>query len=133
MLYPMFMLVMLTYVIMLITVRARMGSVRSGALPVSYYALMEGDNIPEFIHKTSRHFSNLFEMPLLFYTAGVLYIALGLTDPLPITLAWGFVLARVVHSCIHLGYNNVLHRLIAFGIGNLFVLGMWITIVSAAD
>ena len=31
-----------------------------------------------------------------------------------------------------LGYNNVMHRLIVFGIGNLSVLGMWILIVSAA-
>jgi hypothetical protein len=133
MLYPMFVLVMLTYVIMLITVRARMGSVRSGKVPASYYALMSGHEVPEFIHKTSRHFSNLFEVPLLFYTAGVLYIALGLSDPLPISLAWGFVVARVIHTCIHLGYNNVLHRLIVFGTGNLFVLAMWIAIVSAAD
>ena len=133
MLYPMFMLVMLTYVIMLITVRVRLGSVRSGTVPVNYYALMSGHEVPEMVAKTSRQFSNLFEVPVLFYTAGLLYLVLGLTDSFPVNCAWAYVAARTVHSCIHLGYNNVLHRLIVFGVSNLCVLAMWISIVAAAD
>jgi hypothetical protein len=133
MLYPMFMLVMLTYVIMLVTVRTRIGSVRRGEVPLGYFKLMAGQDIPEMVTKTSRHFSNLFEVPVLFYVAGVLYIALGLTDPFPISCAWAFVAARIVHTVIHLGYNNVLHRLVVFGFSNLCVLAMWISIVSAAD
>lgn len=133
MLYPMFMLVMLTYVVMLITVRVRLGSVRSGRVPLDYFALMSGHEVPEMVAKTSRHFSNLFEVPVLFYTAGLLYLVLGLSDSLTIYLAWAYVVVRVVHTCIHLGYNNVLHRLIVFSVSNLCVLAMWISIVIAAD
>lgn len=32
---------------------------------------------------------------------------------------------RMVHSLIHLRYNSVLHRLVAFGIGVIIVQVMW--------
>lgn len=85
------------------------------------------------VAKTSRQLSNLFEMPVLFYVGGLLTIALDMTGTFPIVCAWAFVVTRIVHTCIHLGYNNVLHRLLVFGFGNLCVLAMWISIVSAAQ
>ncbi len=42
MLYPMFMLVMLTYVVLLVTVRVRTGAVRDGSVPITYFSLMQG-------------------------------------------------------------------------------------------
>ncbi|MFN3164180.1 MAG: hypothetical protein ACE37N_12060, partial [Pseudohongiellaceae bacterium] len=67
MLYPMFMMVMLTYVVMLITVRVRTSAVNRGDIEASYFSIFQGENIPEMVHKTNRHFDNLFEMPVLFY------------------------------------------------------------------
>ena len=84
MLYPMFTLVMLSYVVLLITVRVRMGAVREGAVPISYFSLMQGQDVPEMVAKTSRQLSNLFEMPVLFYVGGLLYIALDMTGTFPI-------------------------------------------------
>ena len=133
MLYPMFIMVILTFVILLFTLRTRVSAVRKGEVSLSYYSLFQGEEVPEMVAKTSRHFSNLFEIPVLFYSAGVLYIALGLTDAITIYCAWIFVAARVVHTCIHLGYNNVMHRLVVFGIGNVSVLVMWLSIVSASN
>ena len=130
MLYPMFFMVMLTFAISLFTLRIRLTSVRIGEVSLSYYSMFQGKEIPDLVIKTSRNVANLFEVPILFYTAGVLYIALEMSDSVPVTLAWLFVIARVIHSGIHLSYNNVMHRLIVFGLGNLPVLGMWISIVS---
>ncbi len=132
MLYPMFIMVILTFMILLFTLRVRIASVRKGDVSMSYYSLFRGEEVPEMVAKTSRHFSNLFEVPVLFYSAGVLYVALDMTIQFPVTCAWVFVTARVVHTCIHLGYNNVMHRLVMFGIANLSVLAMWIAIVSEA-
>ena len=95
--------------------------------------MFQGEEIPDLVIKTSRNVANLFEVPVLFYTAGVLYVALEISDSVPVTLAWLFVIARVIHTGIHLSYNNVMHRLIVFGLGNLSVLGMWISIVSSAN
>ena len=132
MLYPLFFMVMLTFVILLFTLRIRLASVRRGEVSLSYYSLFQGEEIPDLVIKTSRNVANLFEVPVLFYAAGVLYVALEMSDPVPVTLAWVFVTARLIHTGIHLSYNNVMHRLIVFGLANLSVLGMWISIVSSA-
>lgn len=132
MLYPLFFMVLLTFVILLFTLRVRVASVREGDVSLSYYSMFQGEEVPEIVQKTNRHFANLFEVPVLFYGAGILYIAMEMTNPAPVALAWVFVAARVIHTCIHLGYNNVMHRLVVFGIGNVSVLGMWILIVSTA-
>ena len=132
MLYAMFALVILTMVIMVLTARVRIESVQSGTVPQSYYSLMEGHDIPDFVAKTTRNFNNLFEVPTLFYAGGAVYLALDQAGQLPIISAWIFVAARVMHSIIHLSYNNVLHRLVIFAIGNLSVLVMWLGIVNAA-
>ena len=132
MLYAMFVLVILTMVIIVLTARVRIESVQSGTVPQSYYSLMEGHDIPDFVAKTTRNFNNLFEVPTLFYAGGAVYLALDQAGQLPIISAWIFVAARVMHSIIHLSYNNVLHRLVIFAIGNLSVLVMWLGIVNAA-
>jgi len=132
MLYALFVLVILTMVIMVLTARVRIESVQSGTVPQSYYSLMEGHDIPDFVAKTTRNFNNLFEVPTLFYAGGAVYLALDQAGQLPIVSAWVFVAARVMHSIIHLSYNNVLHRLVIFAIGNLSVLVMWLGIVNAA-
>ena len=73
MLYPMFFMVMLTFVIVLFTLRIRLAFVRRGEVSLSYYSMFQGEDIPDLAIKTSRNVTNLFEVPaVLFYTAGVL-------------------------------------------------------------
>ena len=93
MLYPMFFMVMLTFVIVLFTLRIRLAFVRRGEVSLSYYSMFQGEEIPDLAIKTSRNVTNLFEVPVLFYTAGVLYVALEISDSVPVTLAWLFVIA----------------------------------------
>ena len=74
----------------------------------------------------SNNLKNLFELPILFYTAILLSLVLMIQDPLLVRLAWGFVLLRIVHSVVHCTYNNVHHRFAAYAISSLFLLFMWI-------
>jgi len=60
------------------------------------------------------NFSNLFEMPVLFYAAILLALTLMLSDPVLVALAWLYVALRYVHSFIHTTYNSVWHRFYAF-------------------
>ena len=57
MLHAMFLLVILTTVIMALTARVRIGSVKSGDLPQNYDSLMQGHDIPDFVAKISITFS----------------------------------------------------------------------------
>lgn len=71
------------------------------------------------------NFSNLFEVPVLFYTLTVLLYVTGIADRLLLTLAIVFVIARYAHSLIHITYNRVMHRFIAYVIGTLVLWLMW--------
>ena len=77
--------------------------------------------------------ANLIEVLVLFCAAGILYIALEMSGSIRVTLAWLFVVARPIHTGIHLSYNNVMHRLIVYSVVNLSVLDMWIPIVPSAS
>ena len=74
----------------------------------------------------SNNLKNLFELPILFYTAILLSLLLMIQDPLLVQLSWGFVGLRVVHSVIHCTYNNVNHRFVAYAVSSLFLLFIWI-------
>lgn len=120
-------MVAVTFVVMTIMFLSRVHSIRTQAVKISYYGLFQG-NAPDYVEKATRHFSNMFQMPVLFYAVTVLCIAVGLVTPALSLLAWLYVAARSVHAIIHLTYNNVTHRLAAFAIGNVCLLGLWIIV-----
>lgn len=124
MLYPMFALVLWTFVIAFRLLFLRVKAIKAGRLTLSQFRFNTGD-IPDNILQTSKNYSNLFEIPVLFYVAGAVALALR-TDSLAMTIAaWLFVLARIIHSGIHLTSNNVLHRFRAYAFGNLCVMVIW--------
>jgi hypothetical protein len=130
MLYPVIGMVVLTFIVLLVGLCARISAVKTGHLTPNSFRLIPTDGAPEGIIKTTRHFSNLFEMPVLFYVACILCLSLGLTSKTLMALAWLYVLMRVIHAIIHITYNNVTHRLVAFAASNLALLGIWGVIVA---
>lgn len=133
MIYAMFCTVLLTLVIGVITLYVRVRSVQSGSVKIKYYRTMQGQEAPEFVVRTSRCFSNMFEVPVLFYVVATLYISLNVESGLAIALAWIFVALRVGHTVIHLTYNNVLHRMFSFWGGAVSVLLMWVVLIASLD
>ena len=121
-------MVLLTFVVGIITVKVRFASVKNGDVSAKYFSLMEGDNIPEIVTKTSRNFNNLFEVPILFYVVCCLFISLRIESEIAVIFAWLFVLSRILHSYIHLTYNYIIHRMLSFWAGLMFVLALWITL-----
>lgn len=72
------------------------------------------------------NYSNLFETPVLFYTAILLTLILMVQDSILVTLAWAYVVSRYVHSFIHVTYNRVMHRFSAFIFSSLVLLAFWV-------
>jgi hypothetical protein len=130
MLYPVFGMVVLTFIVLFIGLAARVGAVKSGQMRPESFRLNPMEGASEKIVTTTKHFSNLFEMPVLFYLACVVCLILGLSSAALIALAWLYVTSRVVHAAIHITYNNVSHRLAAFAVSNLALLGMWAIILA---
>ena len=72
------------------------------------------------------NYSNLFELPVLFYTAILLTLILMVQDGILVTLAWAFVVTRYLHSFIHVTYNLVMHRFSVFLFSSVVLLAYWI-------
>lgn len=128
MIYAIFAMILLTFSVAAYMLKLRVQAVSSGKLKLSDLRLNSGE-APANITQAVRNYSNLFEVPVLFYVAGAIAVALNLESSLMIILSWVFVAARIAHSWIHLTSNNVIHRLIAFMIGNVCVLIIWGQIV----
>lgn len=122
-------MVLLTLIVGLIAVKNRFASVKKGSVKAKYYRLMEGQDVPEIITKTTRNFNNQFEVPVLFYVICTLYISLNIDSIVAIILAWVFVVLRYVHSYIHLTYNHILHRMTMFWLAFLCVIAMWVNLL----
>ena len=72
------------------------------------------------------NFSNLFELPVLFYTAILLTLILMVQDSILVILAWTFVISRYLHSFIHVSYNRVMHRFSLFLFSSFVLLAYWV-------
>ncbi len=129
MLYPMFALVLVTFTVLVINFIWRVHAVRARQVSIKYFRVFDGADAPEHIKAGARQYANLFELPVLFYAAGLAAIALKLESDLLINLAWVFVVFRLIHAMIHMSYNNVVHRMLSFWGGGLTVLAMWIVLM----
>ena len=122
----MYVMVLLSFAVSLVMMRGRKRAVKSKELPFKYFRSMTGDvAIPEYVAIPSRHFSNLFEVPVLFYAVCLTSMVLELNGPLILGLAWTFVFLRLIQAIIHLTYNNILHRMMVYSAGFVVVLIMW--------
>lgn len=124
MLYAMFAMVLLTFGIAFRMLFLRVKAIKTGQVRISQFRLNTGE-IPAEIAQAARNYANLFEIPVLFYIAGTIAIAMNVESTSMIIFAWIFVLSRLVHSWVHLTYNNVIHRMWAFMAGNVCLLIIW--------
>jgi len=129
--YPMLALVFLTFGVAVVLYRARVRSVREGHTAVSYFRLFQGSPEPEFLAKPSRNFTNLFEVPTLFYAGCLAAMVSGTTGLAPLVLAWGFVAARLAHTWVHLGANRLRNRIPIYLTGWICVLALWVYVCTA--
>lgn len=129
MLYPMAAMVLLTFIVGAVAIKIRFTSVKKGEVNARYYKLMQGENVPEIVTKTTRCFNNQFEVPLLFYVACTLYISLGIESSTGLIFSWLFVGLRFIHAYIHLTYNHLLHRISAFWLAFISVIILWLNLL----
>ena len=77
--------------------------------------------------KVSANLSNQFEWPLFFRVVCALLIALD--EPISnsqVSLAWVFVIGRVLHSLVQIFTDNIRLRGLVFTINFVAVLAMWL-------
>jgi hypothetical protein len=125
---PMLVVVTLTIIGFIRLVTARVKTISGKHVPARFYVAFQGAVEPEATAVAVRHYANLFEAPVLFYAACLAAFALeATTDALYVT-AWVYAGARTAQSVVHLTYNNVRHRALAFVIGWVAIAAMWVQI-----
>ena len=127
--YPMFVLVVLTFLVGFSTGIFRLVSIKKEHVDRKYFKLLSGYAPPEYIVKLSRNFSNLLEVPVLFYSVGLIFLILEINSQLILGLSWSFVCIRIIHSIIHITYNNPIHRFFTFLLSSIIILIMWIQLI----
>lgn len=75
--------------------------------------------------RAADNFSNLFEVPVLFYLALIVAYLTQQATPLVLGLAWVFVIGRVLHSLIQCSYNKVMHRFTVYFLSTCVVWVLW--------
>jgi hypothetical protein len=75
--------------------------------------------------RAADNFSNLFEMPVLFYQALIVAYLTQQATPLVLGLAWVFVAGRALHSLIQCSYNKVMHRFTVYSLTTCVVWVLW--------
>lgn len=126
--YPVITLVGLTFIIAFLMLRSRFAAVENKQVSIKYFQLNQG-NIPEAMQRLSDNYDNLLSTPVLFYLAMVIAYILNVVDTGYVMLAWSYVVLRFAHSYIHTVYNNVIHRMLAFVIGVVVLMSIWLRLL----
>jgi len=127
-LMPLVAMFLLTFVVAGTMLRRRVAHFKANKLHPQKVALSAQMAASIADTRASDNFKNLFEFPVLFYTAVLVIFTAGLVSPPFIVLAWLFVAARAAHSFIHCTSNHVMRRFYAFLTSGLCLLVMWIMI-----
>ena len=104
----------------------RVRSVRRHEVRPNDFKYGESAAVPPGVSIPNRNYMNLLELPMLFYAVClVLYVTAG-GSSVPVAVAWVYVGLRIVHSLIHLTYNQVIHRLSVFALSNAALVSLWV-------
>ena len=128
-LQPVVALVVLTAIVALMMIVYRNVAVIRGAASQRYFRTFTDDKPAEWVERPARAYMNLLELPVLFYVVCLLMLA-GKFDSVQISLAWVFVVTRYVHAFIHIGFNYVPLRFVAFLTGVFTLAVIWARFVG---
>jgi hypothetical protein len=126
-LLPLLAQVALTFIVMLIMYRKRVTEMKLKRIhPQRIRTRSKSKALLTDSESAADNFSNLFELPILFYTTILLTLILMVQDSILVILAWAFVISRYLHSFVHVSYNRVMHRFSFFVFSGFVLLAYWV-------
>jgi len=120
---PLFVQVVLTFVVLYTLGGRRYGAFKRGELagPVS----LREQNWPVKARQAEYNYQNQFELPVLFYLLTVLAIITRHADLFFVMMAWVFVTLRALHALVHLTSNDIRQRAGLFAGSAIVLTIMW--------
>lgn len=127
-LLPVFVQVLLTFVLMLWMGTLRVVTIRRGEVRIKDIALREPNWTPRTL-QVANAFHNQVETPMLFYVLMILAILTRLADFMLVALAWIFVALRLAHAYVHVTSNRVQIRGPLFMAASTVLMIMWLIVM----
>src|SRR3954465_3923545 len=127
-LLPVFVLVGLTFALLLWMAGARRQALVGGETKIRDIALGQ-PNWPVRATQIGNCYANQFELPLLFYVLIALALPLRHADLFMVLMSWVFVVTRFVHAGIFVTSNDLGRRSLAWLAGGLVLLALGIYFV----
>ena len=124
-LLPVFVLVGLTFALLLGMVATRRNALVSGETKIRDIALGE-PNWPKRAIQIANCYRNQFELPLLFYVLIAIALPLRRADLFIVLMSWVFVVIRFAHAGVFVTSNDLGQRSNVWLAGVLVLLAMWI-------
>ncbi len=125
--YPVFVQVALTFLLIYATGGARFLAVKTGQVKVKEIVL--GQRAwPKKLQQLGNTLNNQWETPILFYAGIGLALIVGAQSPWLVPLAWAWIGFRVLHALIYITVNHLLFRFLAFGTSVTALFGFWIAL-----
>ena len=134
MIFPMAAMVFYIWAIAVCMFLVRKKSVKNNRALAHYYKTFDTSlgTPDEFVLRMAQHYNNQLELPILFLITGLVCLFYGLNSRLVISLGWGFLFSRALHTYFHLGSNHILKRAAAFALGWFIIISLWGIIVAQA-
>ena len=130
-LFPIVALATLTFAVLLLIPVRRFRAGMAGQVVFDDFRYGESARVPPEVALPNRNMMNLLELPVLFYIACLAYFVTDRVNDAALVLAWTYVGLRLAHSAIHLSYNRVRDRLIAFAASNVVLIMLWTNLLRA--
>lgn len=127
-LLPLFVEVVLTFVLLFWLAPLRRGAIMNGAIHLHDIALGQ-KAWPQHAQQIANSFDNQFQLPILFYVLTILSIVTRHADMIFVVLAWIFVLSRLAHAYVHTTSNRVMVRGSLYGVGAFALAIAWLIFI----
>lgn len=126
---PVFVQILLTFVLLVWMGRARFAAIRAGETRVGEGS-PRGFAWSDKARKVSDCFHHQLELPILFYALMAFSMITRGADLFLVLMAWVFVALRVLHAAEHVGANRILRRFRLFAAGFIVLCAMWLYFAS---
>lgn len=123
--YPVLAMIILTFSVLIRLFILRVKSLREGSVDIRYFKTYDlPATLPVLQTQAARNFTNLFEVPTLFYVVCAFILVMNQVDQVFLILAWTYVAVRAFHSFIHITSNKINPRMISYTLSWIVLLVM---------
>ena len=123
--YPCLALILYTFVILAWMFKSRVKAIKDGKVDYKHFKTYSTDcKEPHDVLQIGRNFSNLLEVPPIFYVICAFTLITNQVDQVQLGLSWGYVLLRLMHSFIHVTSNKINYRVLFYALSWLVLIIM---------